>query len=187
VNEDAIRLLLSVVVGAMAVDVANKTIARIHPPSCFSMHELVGGLEREISPIGFAIRHAIPFVVGVLVGLLNPGISAVAGAGAAALGALLIVWPPIMHKHLLPVPALARPNEVRFIYALFVCASLLLGLAGGALGGLIFSELAPGAVGRWFAEGSLPPWVQLLMWTLGGSTGSALLEFVRRRIRRLGR
>lgn len=176
---DAIRLIVTVLIGGLTVELATRTLARIHPESYFGMSELIRGLDRELSWRGFAVRLAIPFVAGACVGLLNPEARVAAGAAATSLGALLAVWPPLIHDHLLPHEAWSRKNEVRIIYVLYVSAYLLLGLAGGLLAGLAMEQLAPSGIAQWFIEADVPTLTQILAGVIAAPLGVGVLAMVK--------
>lgn len=129
---EAAWLLLTVAGGGVLVEGVTKLLARVHPPSYFGVSELIRGFSRDISWYGLLVRLAIPFACGAVVGFLNPEYRGTAGAGAAALGALLVIWPPMVHEDLLPYGAMERQTEVRIVYVLYFVSYLLLGLAGGS-------------------------------------------------------
>lgn len=176
---DAIRLILSVLIGAIAVEMATRTLARVHPESYFGISELIRGLDRELSWRGFAVRLAIPFLAGAVVGVLNPEARGAAGAAAASLGALLAVWPPLVHDELLPAGMWGRKSEVRVVYILYWIAYLLLGLAGGTLAGLAVEQLGPSGVARWFAEAQIPTLTQILAGVIAAPLGVGVLVLVK--------
>lgn len=176
---DAIRLILSVLIGAIAVEMATRTLARVHPESYFGISELIGGLDRNLSWRGFGLRLLLPFFAGAVVGLLNPEARATAGAAAAGLGALLAVWPPLIHDHLLPDSVWDRKNEVRVVYVLYLIAYLLLGLAGGALAGLAMEQWGPSGIARWFAEVEIPTATQVLAGVVAAPLGVGVLAIVK--------
>lgn len=182
---DVIRLLGTVVVGGLVIEVATRVLARVHPPSYFGLSEVIRGFDRDLSMLGFAVRLSIPFLCGAIVGLLNPEAPGVAGGVAALLGALLVIWPPLVHDHLIPYGASERKAEVRIVYVLYVSSFLLLGLGGGAIAGFAAEMIAPSDIARWFQEIDLPAWAQILMCLFGGTFGAALLGGAKRMATRL--
>lgn len=182
---DAIRLIATVLIGGLAVELATRLLARVHPESYFGMSELIRGLDRDLSWRGFAVRLAIPFAAGACAGLLNPEARAAAGAAAAGLGALLAVWPPLIHDHLLPDGAWDRRSEVRVVYVFYVIAYLLLGLAGGALAGRAMEEFGPTGIARWFAEAEIPSLAEIITSVIAGLIGALILGVVRSLAKRL--
>ena len=177
---DAIRLILSVIIGGLAVDLSIRLLARVHPSSYFGLSELIRGLDRRLSWRGFALRLAIPLIFGAIVGSLNPEARGAAGAASAAVGALLVVWPPLIYDHLLPDGTWRYKNEVRLIYVLYFCAYLLLGFAGGSLAGRAIEEFAPSSIARWFAEAEIPTSTEVLGGLLAWAVGTLALYIVRR-------
>lgn len=175
VTIDAIRLIVTVLVGGLAVELATRLLARVHPESYFGISDLIRGLGRDLSWRGFAARLAIPFVAGACVGLLNPEARAAAGAATASLGALLAVWPPLIHDHLLPNGAWGRKSEARVVYVLYISAYLLLGLIGGSLAGLAMEQLAPSGIAQWFIEADVPTLTQILAGVIAAPFGVGLL------------
>lgn len=175
---DAIRLIAAVLIGALAVAVATRVSARVHPSSYFGLSELITGLDRPLSWRGFALRLAIPFVAGAIVGLLNPEARAAAGAAAAGLAALLVVWSPLQYDHLLPYEVQDRQREVRILYVLYLISHISLGLAGGALAGLAVEQLAPSNIAQWFADAEIPTSTQILGGAIGGILGTGILTAV---------
>ena len=176
-------LLVTVAACGVAVELATRALARVHPPSYFGISELIRGFNRDTSPFGFVVRLALPFVAGALAGLLNPEDSAAAGAAASGFGALLTVWPPLVHDHLLPDAAWGRKTEVRVIYVLYFAAFVLLGLAGGTLGGY-GAEFVPGPVANWLSMTEVPSSTQVLGSVMGGIVGSVALGVVWRLLSR---
>lgn len=159
---DAVRLIATVLIGALVVAVATRVSARIHPSSYFGVSELISGFDRPLSWRSFFLRLAVPFVAGAIVGLFNPEARAAAGAASAGLAALLVVWSPLQYDHLLPYAVQDRQREVRVIYVLYLISHVLLGLAGGSLAGFAMEELAPSGIARWFAAAEIPPLTQIL-------------------------
>lgn len=159
---DAVRLIATVLIGALVVAVATRISARVHPSSYFGISELISGLDRPLSWRGFSLRLAVPLVAGAIVGLLNPEARAAAGAASAGLAALLVVWSPLQYDHLLPYAVQDRQREVRVIYVLYLITHILLGLAGGSLAGLAMEQLAPSNIARWFAAAEIPTLTQIL-------------------------
>ena len=182
---DAIRLIVTVLVGGLAVELATRLLARVHPESYFGVSELIRGLDRELSWRGFAVRLAIPFTAGACVGLLNPESRGAAGAAAATLGALLAVWPSLIHDHLLPHGAWDRKSEVRVVYVFYVIAYLLLGLAGGAVAGRAMEEFGPSGIARWFAEAEIPSLAEIITSVIAGLIGALILGIARSLAKRL--
>lgn len=176
---DAIRLIVTVLVGALAVAVATRVSARIHPSSYFGMSELISGLDRPLSWRGFALRLAVPFVAGAVVGLLNPEARGAAGAASAGLAALLVVWSPLLYEDMLPHAVQGRQREVRVIYALYLIAHVLLGLAGGSLAGFAMEHLAPSSIARWFAAAEIPTLTQILSSAIPILVAACTLALVR--------
>lgn len=176
---EAVWLLGTAVAGGLGIELATRFLARVHPYSYFGISELIGGLGRDLSWCGFTVRLAIPFIFGALVGLLNPETGGAAGAAAGAVGALVAVWPPLVHDHLLPDNAWDRKNEVRVVYILYIISYLLLGLAGGALAGLAAVEFAPTAIANWFGEVQVPALTNILASLVAGVVGAALLGFAK--------
>lgn len=182
---DAVRLIATVLIGALAVAVATRVSARVHPSSYFGMSELISGLDRPLSWRSFALRLAIPFVAGAVVGLFNPEARAAAGAASAGLAALLVIWSPLLYDHMLPYAVQDRQREVRVIYALYLIAHVLLGLAGGSLAGLAMEQLAPSGIAQWFKDADIPTLTPILESVIGGLLGAGILAIVIRLIARL--
>ena len=150
---DAWALVVAAVVGGIAVDAATRLLARAHPPSYFGISELIRGFDRAVSIRGFAARLGIPFACGAAAGFLA-GVPA--GTGAGIIGALLVVWPPLTHDHLLPDAAQDRKTEVRLAYVLYVVSYAALGTAGAALATYAAVVIGLGPIGRWLAATEVP-------------------------------
>lgn len=185
VTIDAIRLILSVVLGGLAVEASVRLLARIHPQLYFSMADLLHGLGRVHPWRGLTIRLIIPFAAGAIVGLLNPEARGVAGAASAGLGALFTIWLPLIYDNLLPFTAYARKTEVRILYVLYLIAHLSLGFAGGSLAGLIMEEFGPSSIAQWFADAEIPASTEIVGGVISGIVGAALFSIVRAMISRL--
>ena len=146
-------LVAAALAGGVADDAATRVLARVHPPSYFGLNELIRGFDRAISIRGFAVRLGIPFACGSAAGLLA-GVPA--GAGAGFLGALLVVWPPLTHDHLLPYTAQDRKTEVRVAYVLYAFSYAAIGMAGASLATYVAAAIGLGPVGRWLAATEVP-------------------------------
>ena len=170
-------LVAVVLAGGVAVDAATRVLARAHPPSYFGLTELIRGLDRAVSIRGFAARLGIPFACGAAAGLLA-GVPA--GMGAGILGALLVVWPPLMYDHLLPYAAQDRKTEVRVAYVLYAVSYAALGTAGAALATYAAAAIGLGPVGRWIAATEVPSSTELLAGVIGGLVGPLLLYATRK-------
>ena len=140
---------------------------------------MIRGFDRDISLFGFAVRLALPFVAGVVAGLLNPEASSSAGAAAAGLGALVAVWPPLVNDDLRPPAAWGRETEVQVVYVLYVAAFVLLGLAGGSLASYAAAAFAPSPVSDWLAATEVPSSTSILTGLVLIPLGSAILYAVR--------
>lgn len=182
---DAVRLIATVLIGALVVAVATRVSARVHPSSYFGMSELISGLDRPLSWRGFALRLAVPLVAGAVVGLFNPEARAAAGAASAGLAALLVIWSPLLYDYMLPYAVQDRQREVRIIYVLYLIAHVLLGLAGGSLAGFAMEQLAPSGFVRWFVDTQIPSSTDVLGGVVGGLVGLGILAIVNRLATRL--
>lgn len=176
---DAIRLIMTVLAGGLAIELSIRVLARVHPESYFGLSELIRGLDRDLSWRGFILRLVIPLVAGAVVGLLNPEARIAAGAASAGLGALLVIWPPLIHDHLLPHGTHQHKNAVRVIYVLYLIAFLLLGLVGGAVAGLAMEKLGPSGIAQWFAEAEVPTLTQILAGVIAMPLGTGALLAVK--------
>ena len=169
---DAWILVVTVLAGAVAVDMATRVLARAHPPSYFGMNELIQGFGRAISIRGFVVRLGIPFACGAMAGLLA-GVPA--GASVGFLGALLVVWPPLIHDHLLPYAAQDRKTAVRVAYTLYAISYAAIGTAGASLATYAAAAIGIGPVGRWLAATEVPASTDILTGLVVLVLGSTML------------
>jgi len=128
---------------------------RVAPSHYFELSELIHGMNNAVTWQAIFLRFSTPFV-GCLAGALVLRHSqAVVGLASGFLAALLLIWPTLLDRRLLPWPASQRQNQLYLVYAMFVASFSMLGLAGGYLASYLeqpIAELLTGTDAHKFAE-----------------------------------
>ena len=117
------------------------------PTHYFEIHEIVHGMNNAVTWQAIAIRFSIAPLVALATTLVLRDQQVLIGLGIGFLSALFLIWPTLLDRRLLPPQAVGRETELYLVYAMFVAAFTLLGVAAGFFASYLEEPLEQAASG----------------------------------------
>ena len=104
------------------------------PTHYFELHEMIHGMNNVVTLPAIAVRFAPPLVVALATAIALRDTHVGVGTGVGLLSSILLIWPALLDRRLLPWQVVERKQVFYLLLGMFVMSFTLLGVAGGFLG-----------------------------------------------------
>jgi tetrahydromethanopterin S-methyltransferase subunit F len=139
---------IAILVGSAVIVLLVRIPRRLIPRHYFEIAELIHGMNGAITWPAVIIRFSVPLFVALLGTLIIVENEAFVGAAMGCLAAILLVWPTLLDRRLLPSQVIGREAELYVVFGMFVASFAFIGLAAGLIASFLQEPLDRALSGR---------------------------------------
>lgn len=138
---DSMTEFIGILIGALIIVVLVRIPRRLIPRHYFEVAELIHGMNNAVTWPAVLIRFSVPLLVSFFTTLIMGGNQASVGSATAFLGAILLIWPSLLDRRLLPWQVVGREIELYVVFGMFVASFASIGFVGGLVASFLEEPL----------------------------------------------
>lgn len=143
---------VAILIGAVVVVILVRIPRRLIPRHYFEVAELIHGMNNAVTWPAVIIRFSIPLLVSFIGTLIIGQNQTSVGSGIAFLGAILLIWPTLLDRRLLPWQVVGREVELYVVFGMFVGSFASIGFLAGLIADFLEEPLDETLSGEGFSQ-----------------------------------